>query len=60
MIFWLKNITFLESKGICISMEDKTRLSNKGLSWEEFETRIDKIFEDIKQLIQDTNDTSDN
>lgn len=45
---------------ICISMDDKTKLNSKGLTWEEFEKRIDKIFLDIQNLIKDTNDTSDN
>ena len=41
-------------------MDDKTKLNSKGLTWEEFQQRVDKIFLDIQNLIKDTNDTSDN
>lgn len=34
---------------------DKNRLEEKGMSWEEFETRIDNIFKQIHNLIRDTN-----
>lgn len=29
----------------------------KDISWEEFEERMNKIFEDIQKLIKDTNDS---
>ena len=38
-------------------LKDKENLENKGISWDEFEERLDKIFESIQKLIQDTNGT---
>lgn len=37
-------------------MKDKDRLLDKGLDWNEFEERLDKVFKQIEELIQDTND----
>lgn len=39
---------------------DKDRLESKGISWDEFEKRIDKIFLSITNLIEDTNGTKNN
>lgn len=36
---------------------DKDRLESKGISWNEFDERIDKLFQSITNLIKDTNGT---
>lgn len=35
-------------------MEEPNK-DSEGISWEEFNQRMDKIFEDIRKLIQETN-----
>ena len=37
--------------------KDRERLEKKQLSWDEFERRMDIIFQQIHNLIQDTNGT---
>jgi len=43
-------------------MNDKERFEEKSkdISWEEFSRRMDKIFDEIQQLIKDTNGSKNN
>lgn len=36
---------------------DRDKLEKKGLTWDEFEERLNSIHKSIEKLIQDTNDT---